>query len=106
MTRLLLAAFALCLIACGQTSVGDTCTQDSDCDRGQTCYTTAPGGYCSKGCNVSGATTECPANTVCAQHNTQLLCSRTCQVQGDCREGYECNGVTNSSLKACALKKN
>lgn len=98
------AALALALSACGGTSVGTACTVNDDCDDGQTCYTTTPGGYCSKGCSQEGESKECPGGTVCAAHSGTLLCSTTCQDKSDCRPEYECNGVTGSSVKVCRAK--
>lgn len=96
---------SLFLAGCGQSSVGRPCTSDQECDFGQSCLTQLPGGYCTKSCSIDGDTRECPGGTVCANHGTALLCSATCQQQSDCRAEYECNGVSNSSLKACRPKK-
>src|SRR5688572_29484685 len=95
---------ALGILGCGASSVGRPCTADSECDNAQTCLTTAPGGYCTKGCAVEGTAQDCPGGTVCASHGTQLLCSMVCQNQENCREQYECNGITGSSIKACRPK--
>lgn len=104
MRRVLLAVAVLTLSACGGTAVGRACTADADCDAGQICYTSLPGGFCSKGCSESGSTTECPGGTVCSTHSTQLLCAPTCQVKTDCRTDYECNGVSGSNVKSCRPK--
>ena len=106
-TATLLAVFgalgALC--ACGGTTVGRTCTQDSDCDKGQTCYPFVANGYCSKGCDAEGTSKDCPSGTICAQGVSSLYCANVCQSQGDCRSELECNGVTGSETKACRPKK-
>lgn len=101
----------LCLVAsialmagCGASSVGRSCTATADCDNGQTCFTSAPGGYCSRGCSAEGTAVDCPGGTVCANHGGTLLCSSTCQTQAECRAEYECNGLTGSSVKACRPK--
>ena len=76
MRRTVFAAFALlALAACGGTSVGQACTQDSDCDNAQTCYTDLPGGFCSKGCGLAGSEQDCPSGTVCSPHSNILLCA-------------------------------
>lgn len=103
--RVLFSALALCALwACGGSSIGQPCTVNDDCDNGQTCFTSAPGGYCSKGCSIEGSNADCPGGSVCAQNAELLLCSNTCQSQGDCRADYECNGVTGSDAKACRPK--
>lgn len=101
-----LSAFFICacLAGCGGSSVGQACSQSSDCDTAQTCYLTTPGGTCSKGCAEEGSSKDCPGGSVCASHGSVLLCSRICQSQGDCRAEYECNGLTGSSVKACRPK--
>jgi hypothetical protein len=102
--RYLLPLALLVLAACGGTTVGRTCTQDKDCDNGQTCYLFVTGGYCSKGCGLEGSTQDCPGGTVCVLASGQLYCANTCQSQGDCRAELECNGVTGSAAKACRPK--
>ncbi len=96
--------FALFLSACGSSSVGRPCTVDTDCDNGQTCLTSAPNGYCTRGCSLEGSATDCPGGTICADHGGRLYCSQPCQTQTDCRAEYECNGVTGSSHKVCRPK--
>ena len=99
----------LTLVACsGGTNVGGPCNGASDCEAAvdggpAICITSAstPGGYCSSACPTPGATTGCPANTVCAVYGGGNDCVQICASQKDCRTGYNCNGVTNSSFKAC-----
>jgi hypothetical protein len=108
MRRLLVfsaATLALALAGCGVSSVGRACTLDVDCDRGQTCYTDAPGGYCTKGCDAEGTSKDCPGGTLCAPHPGRLLCSNPCQADGDCRTNYVCSAVTGSEQKACVKPK-
>ncbi|MFZ5471150.1 MAG: hypothetical protein ACOZIN_17145 [Myxococcota bacterium] len=95
---------ALCLVACGGTSVGRPCAADAECDHGQSCVTSIPNGFCTKPCFAEGSTQECPAGTICANHSGALRCSPTCQTQGDCRQELECNGVSGSETKACRPK--
>lgn len=107
MKRALLPLFAVACLAgsaCGKSSVGNPCTVSTDCDPGQTCLTSAPGGYCSKGCSAEGTSVDCPGGTVCASFAGALMCSAVCQQQSDCRAEYECNGLTGSSVKACRPK--
>lgn len=102
--RILLIGTSLSLAACAGPSVGRACTQRSDCETGQECYTQAPGGFCSKGCSAEGSLAECPGDTVCTQNAGLLLCAPICTDQGACRPEYECVGVANSSHKACRPK--
>ncbi|HYX92998.1 MAG TPA: hypothetical protein VE782_15635 [Myxococcaceae bacterium] len=100
----LAAITAAVLSACGGSSIGRTCTQNGDCDNGQTCFLDMPGGYCSKECTIEGQSDECPGGSLCATTGTRRLCSDVCTVQSDCRAEYECNGVTGSSAKVCRPK--
>lgn len=101
-----LISFGLSIFAlgCGNTSIGVGCTDNEQCDNGQTCYTAAPGGYCTNGCFVEGSDEDCPAGSVCSNTSLGLVCARLCTDQGDCREEYECNGVSRSDAKVCAPK--
>jgi hypothetical protein len=97
-------ATALFLFGCGGTSVGRACTQDGDCDSGQTCFTDMPGGYCSAVCTTEGQRENCPSGSLCATSGLRTLCALECKVQEDCRLDYECNGLTGSSVKVCRPK--
>ncbi|MGQ0507281.1 MAG: hypothetical protein ACT4TC_18400 [Myxococcaceae bacterium] len=101
---LIVLCCALLLNGCGVTSAGKACSQDSDCDRLQTCNTTYPDGFCAKTCSTSGSSTECPGETICTQHATLYLCAPRCEQQTDCRDGYECNGVAGANVKTCRPK--
>lgn len=104
-----LAAATVALVAASgcQPLIGDDCATDLDCSRigDRICDTTQPGGYCTQfNC---GATT-CPEEAICiAFANTPSIasgcgdtgrtspyvrnfCMRMCEVDGDCRPGYEC----------------
>ncbi|MBL8954814.1 MAG: hypothetical protein JNK82_28815 [Myxococcaceae bacterium] len=112
------AVLSLTMVACQANTVGNTCAVDSDCDRGQTCFTVGfPGGYCSKGCAREGSTTDCPGGYICTRSsgavagNVSFFCSNECTVDTDCRNDttsdggliiYQCRAVTSSEKKACA----
>jgi hypothetical protein len=92
------------LAACGAASrVGQPCTVQTDCEPGQSCFTSGPGGFCSKGCSFQGATTaECPGGTVCTHVDANtLVCAPICQSSADCREQYGCGQVIGSTHSAC-----
>lgn len=93
---------AACLGACGpSTSAGRACTVNTDCDVGQQCATSMPGGYCTKGCDAEGVSRGCPAGSVCTAIGTQLVCAPTCEDSSWCREQYTCGAVVGSSLSSC-----
>ena len=111
MNRSLLAPFFavtlgcwLALSACSPDTTGDACTQNDDCQTGQTCYTDFPDGYCTKGCTNAGTDKACGAGTVCSPSGERMLCALICKEQDDCRDGYECNGVPGTELKSCRPK--
>jgi hypothetical protein len=89
---------------CGRSSVGRACETHQDCDNGQTCYTELAGGFCSRGCDLQGSIANCPDGTICSPFGDRLLCAPICQAQGDCREGYECNGLSGTEVKSCRPK--
>lgn len=97
----------LAVVGCQANTVGNSCTVDRDCDRGQTCMLDGfPGGFCSKGCVQEGATTDCPAGTICTRTsgpNPAIFCGNSCTEDAQCRGGaYLCRAITNSAEKACA----
>lgn len=105
MKRTFLLSLALSFFAaCGTTSVGLECTTNDQCDNGQTCYTNAPGGYCTRGCFTEGTDQDCPSGSICTASGLGLICANTCGSQGDCRDEYECNGVSGTDVKSCRLK--
>lgn len=100
----LIASLAvLPLFACGSTSVGDKCSSDG-CGSDLMCRQDFPGGFCTLSCSQEGQATGCPDDSLCTTQFGALVCSPICQNQDDCREGYECNGVTGSNVKACRVK--
>ncbi|MHB8872807.1 MAG: hypothetical protein ACYC8T_03890 [Myxococcaceae bacterium] len=107
MTRALLLALmasSLALASCGGTSIGRPCTQDKDCEPGQTCYPNLAGGTCTKGCSAEGTARNCPGQTLCAVSVNLLLCSTECTEAGQCREGFGCTPVPGTSKSACTVK--
>jgi hypothetical protein len=102
-TLLLLASIAaLPLLACG-SSVGDTCASDG-CGSDLMCRGDFPGGFCTTACTQAGEGGGCPDEGLCAEQLGQLMCSPRCESTSDCREGYACNGVSGTNLKACQVK--
>ena len=94
--------------ACGSDppNVGATCTATGGCDEALMCNTTIPGGYCTTSCTTSGATDQCPEESVCdAVAGTALNCVKICKTGTDCRSDQDCNGVSGSNIKACKPKK-
>lgn len=68
--RTLTAGLVLFLLsACGSapgSGIGATCSVTQKCD-GLSCDLSVPGGYCTKFCNTSGSTSECPDGSVCTR---------------------------------------
>lgn len=99
---LLIASLAvLPLLGCG-TSIGDTCS--SECGSDLFCRADFPGGFCTKGCTAEGDTASCDGDSVCVAQFRSLVCMVRCEEQSDCREGYQCNGITGSNIKACQIQ--
>lgn len=84
---------------------GDPCSSASDCPKGGSgttvCLTSGfPGGYCAvTGCADHGH--DCPndpgnggipttTSGKCVKYDKSTACLRTCNVDGDCRAGYNC----------------
>ena len=107
MKRPLVAIAFLFLVACGKgVGVGSPCTVNGDCNSGQYCNTSVPGGYCTRGCSFEGnQLQECPAGSVCTGFGSNtLVCAVICTGANECRENFECNGVSGSSVKSCKPK--
>ena len=90
-------------LGCG-SSVADPCTTEADCG-GQICLNKnyAPGGYCSKPC-TPGVEESCPGGTVCVRDiiaKDQPGCLRSCTGPSDCRKGYGCEVIRESSRAVC-----
>lgn len=80
--------------------IGSSCTTDSQCDSG-VCLDEAttgwPGGYCSEGCLIFQTGCETQNDGVC----DGVRCVEGCNVNSDCRGGYECYAELGSTIKAC-----
>lgn len=94
-SALMLFLSLLCVAdsGCGKTGVGDPCSQASDCPSGL-CLGAAegfPSGYCSADCSASQCEGEASA-TSCQPlgESGPVVCLRTCQSVGDCRDGSQC----------------
>jgi hypothetical protein len=58
------------------------------------------------GCDTRGSVDECVEGGICdADDSGTPVCLEICDSQDDCSEGYECNGVSDSSTKACHPKE-
>ena len=90
---LIIPALAALLFAC-QPQIGDSCISDTECQRGQTCDTASPAGYCLRyGCEQN----ECTDEAVCVEFEADgailvSACMLRCSSNGDCRtrDGYVC----------------
>jgi hypothetical protein len=108
--------FAL-LSACGsdgqETLIGERCKVSSDCDADGVCILDGKGGMCSTACEIPGGAMQCPLGNYCdrrelttdvSEKMEMTLCLPACKTQGDCRDGYECNGVNGGPGKVCQPK--
>ena len=105
MKTALAVSLFLVLVGCQGNTVGLACSADSDCDKGQSCYTNGfPGGMCTKGC---GNDIECPNGTFCAILESDIsiqVCAVACTSTDEtgCRGGqYTCKAVTATDKRAC-----
>jgi hypothetical protein len=103
-----LLGFAVFSLSCQSNTVGGECMVDSNCDPGQICYmATSTGlfqdGFCSRGCTVLGNGAECPDSTLCTQDpkTNAYYCTDLCVVATDCRDGYTCNAIAQSTKRGC-----
>jgi hypothetical protein len=111
MRRVIVLTFA-CLagalgVGCGDSlpNVGGLCTAAGGCDKGLTCDTAVPGGYCTAACTTPGVLTGCPEGALCDSiSGSAPTCTKICTEQSDCRSDLECNGATGSSVKTCKPK--
>jgi hypothetical protein len=97
----LLVLFALSACRCG-TDVAAPCDSDDDCATGL-CFTNTEPGYCTADCVTEGATTECPADTVCKRiEGGDPQCILICDDDNQCPTNSECNDVPSSDgLRGC-----
>jgi hypothetical protein len=108
MRNLTLALALGLLTACGSapgSGIGATCSATQKCD-GLTCDLSAAGGYCTKFCNTSGSTSECPDGSVCDASSGLLAtsCVKICLTDTTCRTDQGCSGVSGSNIKGCKPK--
>lgn len=73
--------------------VGSSCTKDTDCFTGLTCYFWS-GGYCIEPDCVNDQ--DCPAGSSCLPllENSQA-CFDACESDAECRSGYACKGLVD-----------
>jgi hypothetical protein len=114
---LAVAVLAGALAACGddldsETLIGATCKKADDCDVTGVCIK-AGDGMCSLPCDVPGAAQQCPVGTYCDSVNVETtdqdksemtLCLPACSSKSDCRDGYDCKGVSSGPGKVCKPK--
>jgi hypothetical protein len=114
----LAALMTLCLFGCGDdtgngTLIGATCENSDECDLSGACVTDGKGGICTLPCQAPGAAGACPFGAYCDRgayttdtqaKSEQTLCLPACTQKADCRDGYECNGVSSGPGKVCQPK--
>jgi hypothetical protein len=97
----------LALAACGRSGIGGECNAALPCLKEHVCLTRATGGYCTiLGCGSAGSQGSCPSDSICDRIFTgDNACVKRCTTQADCRLDTECNGVSESNVKACKPKE-
>jgi hypothetical protein len=56
-------------------------------------------GYCQENCTAGGATSTCPAGSVCVELGAQDRCLKPCRPgAGDCRDGYTCSPLAEGNV--------
>ncbi len=79
----------------GKGIIGDACTATADCEMGDNCATTDPGGQCVRACAVQA---DCPAGSTCTD---EKKCYKACTVAADCpRKGYACVATMTATAMA------
>lgn len=77
MTAVAIVALGVCSLGCGESDVGEECDEP-------------------------GSTQECVADAVCTNEEAGgARCRLICTTQDDCPDGFNCNGVSEGSLKSC-----
>lgn len=107
----------LWLSACGgasgsETLIGYPCESSDDCDVTGVCVKDGKDGMCTQTCISPGGAGQCPYGTYCTRGeftsdkatNTMTLCFPACKDKEECRDGYECNGVSSGPGKVCQPK--
>jgi hypothetical protein len=84
----LLTALLLWPLSACTPQIGDACLTSQECNAGQLCDTSSPGGYCTlTPCEDSG----CPEEATCVEfEGAQTWCVLRCEADDDCRDGYTC----------------
>lgn len=75
----------------GDEPLGGSCIDFTDCAGSFDCLDgdDIPDGYCSRECARDG---DCGAGGICTRFDDGAqLCARSCNLLGDCRDGYGCN---------------
>ncbi|HKU40569.1 MAG TPA: hypothetical protein VJR89_20555 [Polyangiales bacterium] len=96
-----------------ETLIGATCKKTDDCDVTGVCITTGAG-MCTLPCEFPGRAQQCPIGSYCDElkvetadedeASTMILCLPACDGKSDCRDGYECTGVSAGPGKVCKPK--
>ena len=108
-------AWLLLLVGCGgdagsETLIGYPCKTSDDCDVTGVCVTDGKDGMCTQKCISPGGAQQCPYGTYCTRSEyasdkqdkvSMTLCFPACKEQSECREGYECTGVSSGPGKVC-----
>ena len=80
--------------------IGQACDTTGDCEGSAICASNYPGGYCFMTC--TGNPSVCPSSTMCVNvSGSSSECYSTCMRSSDCRSGYSCYEVTNSTEGIC-----
>jgi hypothetical protein len=108
----------LLLSACGssggsETLIGYPCDNADECDVTGVCVKDGKDGMCTQKCISPGGAGQCPYGTYCTRGEftsdqgeaVMTLCFPACKEQRECRDGYECNGVSSGPGKVCQPKK-
>lgn len=79
----------------GNGKIGDACAATADCEMGDNCATTDPGGQCVKAC---AAQADCPMGSTCTD---EKKCYKACAAATDCpRMGYACVDAMTATAMA------
>jgi hypothetical protein len=115
MRTLLGFAFLISITAaCGddleaETLIGATCKKSDECDVTGVCVLGGDG-LCSLKCEAPGQSMQCPLGSYCDDRTVETaddtlqpmtLCFPACKGNSDCRDGFECKGVTMGAGKVC-----
>ena len=88
------------IFSCGK-QIGDDCSTSLDCEPGQLCDVSYPGGYCTV---FSCSEDICPEEAVCIEFVPMFYrnCMLKCTTDGDCRKDYRCISYQGSA-KFCGV---